>query len=260
LALLALGWSVVVASAGGRRLRRARLVVLGLSAGSFALLVLLVGGMSRAGGPAYGTADLWLWSLAPQAIALAAVARGRRDEPEGAGLASRAKAIAAGGVVAAASFVLNSTAVAASARCRFTEARAIGDLRTILSAEQVYQAANAGCYGPLWCLAAPSRCLAGYPEQAPVFLSSDVFGRPVRCGYRFTFHPGPPVTGGEARCKEPGVDRHESFCVTAVPVAPGESGVRAFCADGSGLLWVSPEGTLPPSSGGACPSGLTPLR
>lgn len=40
----------------------------------------------------------------------------------------------------------------------------------------------------------------------------------------------------------------------ALPVDPGRTGTRAFCADDSGAVRFSPDGTLPPVAGPGCPS------
>src|SRR6187401_1480318 len=44
------------------------------------------------------------------------------------------------------------------ARVSANEAAAIGDTRTVISAEAAYQSANSGFYGQLTCMATPSGC------------------------------------------------------------------------------------------------------
>jgi len=55
----------------------------------------------------------------------------------------------------------------------------------------------------------------------------------TRSGYRFEVTNCQPDSGGVAR----------HYQITAVPLEPGKSGVRAFCSDESGTLWYDPEGS-----------------
>ena len=89
------------------------------------------------------------------------------------------------------------------------EGGTIGDLRTIVSAQAVYQSANGGLYGEPECLSVPTTC---------------------------------------------------SYAVTAVPTQPGDTGVRGFCGDANGVICVTPDGSEPPVTDGACPAGCTALR
>jgi hypothetical protein len=260
LALLALlplaaawGGVLVLSRRGPTRRLQGGVLAQGLSAGAMMLLVLLLSshwlGMTRAGGSPLGTLELMLGSLLPQALALAAAAWGARAlRPRS---LPRAKVLLAWGVSAAASFALNTMALAASSKCSYTETRAIGDLRTLLYAERAYQGVNAGHFGPLRCLVSPSRCLPAYPADGPAFLDAGL-QRPVRCGYRFALHPGAPVAGS-------GSEGFESFAVTAVPVVPGVTGFRAFCADSDGAIREAGDGRLPLLAGAACPAGMAPL-
>lgn len=258
---LAAAWCVVL----GLSLRAATSRLLagvlaqGLSVGPIALTAMHLIGVTRAGGPAFGSMGLMLASLVPQALALAAAARGRRALHTAAPPLGRARAFVAWCVAAVASFLLNATALGASSMCQFTEARAIGDLRTLLSAEDTYQSANSGSFGSLQCLVTPRPCLARYPAEAPVFLDATLL-HPVRCGYRFAFHPGRPVAPAVAGAPGPGTDSVASFTVTAVPVVPGHTGARAFCADSDGVIWESADGRLPLPAGARCPEGMAPLR
>jgi hypothetical protein len=55
----------------------------------------------------------------------------------------------------------------------------------------------------------------------------------TRSGYRFEVTNCQPDSGGVAK----------HYQITAVPVEPGKSGVRAFCSDESGALWYDPKGS-----------------
>jgi hypothetical protein len=123
-----------------------------------------------------------------------------------------------------------------------TESHAVGDLRTIVSAQAAYESASGGQYGSLECLVRPQPCLSGYPPGAPPFLDG-TYLQPVRRGYRFVFHGGP-----------------KRFAVTAEPLHPGRTGIRIFCADSTGEVRSGPEGPLPPLIDGLCPPAMAPLR
>ena len=74
------------------------------------------------------------------------------------------------------------------ARLSANEAQAIGDLRTVVSAEMDYAAANRDFFDNLACIAEPSACIPGFAEQAPAFPDSPMEG--THSGYQRTFHPG----------------------------------------------------------------------
>src|SRR5947209_10267495 len=58
------------------------------------------------------------------------------------------------------------------ARISANESAAIGDIRTVSSAEAAYQSAASGLYGTLGCLSAPGPCITGY--VGPTFLDSSI--------------------------------------------------------------------------------------
>src|SRR5882762_3349553 len=58
------------------------------------------------------------------------------------------------------------------ARVSANEAAAIGDTRTVISAEAAYQSANSGFYGQLTCMSTPSGCIPTY--AGPTFLDSSL--------------------------------------------------------------------------------------
>jgi type IV pilus assembly protein PilA len=128
------------------------------------------------------------------------------------------------------------------ARIAANEASAIGDLRTVVSAEVTYQSANGGRYGTLECLARPSACLTGYAGAA--FVDPETVGL-LKQGYqrRFTL-------------SEDGL--HYTF--SASPVNPGGTGTRAFCTDETGLICQKPAASRATSDGGTCDTrACTPI-
>ena len=49
----------------------------------------------------------------------------------------------------------------------------------------------------------------------------------------------------EIRCPQRGIEKAETFAITAVPVIPGGSGQYALCTDQSGEVWYSDKGSVP---------------
>lgn len=143
------------------------------------------------------------------------------------------------------------------ARVSANESAAIGDTRSVIAAEAAYQSANAGYYDNLDCLTAPARCIPGYPASGPTFLGPD-FKLPVKGGYRRSFHPGP----GADPAQLPAASSRSSvkaYAYVAEPVQPGQTGVRAFCGDETGVICSSTNGRMADVVDGHCPAGCSPL-
>jgi hypothetical protein len=133
------------------------------------------------------------------------------------------------------------------------EAAAIGDVRTIISAQITYASANDGFFDNLECLATPHDCIPGYPAEAPYFIGQEMLA-PVKNGYQREFHPGP--TAAASRASSP--SSIESFAYVAVPLTPGTTGTRAFCGDSTGRVCFTADGSEPEVVNGACsPDCLT---
>jgi hypothetical protein len=134
------------------------------------------------------------------------------------------------------------------ARASANEAATIGDIRTVISAEAAYQATIGGFYGDLDCLAAPAGCMQGY--TGPPMIDAGLSQAREKSGYRRVFHGGARV-GGRGLV---------TFAYTATPIKRGETGVRSFCGDASGLVCFDPGGAEILPQGGACPRTCLPLR
>jgi protein TonB len=134
------------------------------------------------------------------------------------------------------------------ARVSANEAAAIGDIRSVLSAQMVFASAANGSYGDLSCLAEPGSCVAGY--AGPPFLDATLATSAEKGGYKRTFHPGPAA--GTAR-------QYQEFAYTAVPTALGESGNRSFCGDASGVVCSDASGADIAAQNGRCPASCAPL-
>lgn len=141
------------------------------------------------------------------------------------------------------------------ARASANESGAIGDIRTVISAEVAYQSTSGGSFDTLECLAGPTRCLPQYPASAPTFVGPEMLVSP-RHGYSFTFHPGAPA----ARPGQPGSSPSSvsSFAYVAVPVAWNRTGTRAFCGDSTGQLCYA-RGRAPGVVDGLCADPCEPL-
>lgn len=110
------------------------------------------------------------------------------------------------------------------ARVSANEAATIGDIRTVISSEIAYHAANGGVYGELTCLATPSAtgCIPAYTSDAPVFLDTAMANTAVaKSGYSRSFSVD-TVVG--------------AFGYAANPVSPGKTGTRYFGGDASGRV------------------------
>ena len=128
------------------------------------------------------------------------------------------------------------------ARVSANEAAAIGDTRTVISAEAAYQSAASGFYGELTCLAVPGPCISGY--VGPSFLDSTISSTVVKQGYARTANYGAALT-------VPGLTNpHSTYCYEASPVVPATTGVRAFGGDASGVVGVTGVGATDCCSAG----------
>ena len=108
------------------------------------------------------------------------------------------------------------------------EAVAVGNLHRIATLQNEYAVAHPtkgfACELPLLKLTPVTR--NDYDADA-FLLSSD------HAGYRISLIGCGPDPAGMVR----------RYQITAVPLEPGRSGVRAFCADQAGVLWYDPSGS-----------------
>jgi type IV pilus assembly protein PilA len=135
------------------------------------------------------------------------------------------------------------------ARVSANEAATIGDIRTVISAQAAYQSANGGWYdGNFICLNAPfTSCIPNYPANSPTFLDSQLASLFSKSGYDRTFGrgtaPGNIATGISSPTSA------TSYVYEASPTSQGQTGVRGFGGDSSGILCFSTNGTLPATTG-----------
>jgi type IV pilus assembly protein PilA len=147
------------------------------------------------------------------------------------------------------------------ARITANEAAAVDDIRTVVSAQVAYSASNAGYFdGRLECLAAPAPCIPGY--GGPTFLDG-AFASPLpRHGYRGRLIAGPAAQPPADRAGKVSPSSVKAFAYLVVPVRAGQTGVRAFCADASGVVCYTPDGGTPrtTSTGGCDLSGCRSMQ
>jgi hypothetical protein len=141
------------------------------------------------------------------------------------------------------------------ARLAANEAVAVGDIRTLVSAEMIFMGVTNGAYGDLRCLHIPAECIKDIPDEK---LLEKAVMAPEKNGYRRKFHPGSRVESPKAKgTPSPFV---KTFAFTAVPLTPGESGTRAFCGDSTGRVCVNADGAEPVVTGGLCAAPCTELK
>ncbi len=129
------------------------------------------------------------------------------------------------------------------ARVSANEAAAIGDTRTVISAEATYQSAASGFYGELSCLSVPGPCIAGY--VGPSFLDATLASTVVKQGYA-------RAVNYDAVASVPGLTNpHSTFCYESSPMVPATTGVRSFGGDASGVV-----GTTIVAATNCCSAGL----
>jgi type IV pilus assembly protein PilA len=116
------------------------------------------------------------------------------------------------------------------ARVSANEAGAIGDTRTVISAEAAYHATNSGYYGNITCLSTPGPCIASY--SGPSFLDSAIAGFTTltKQGYTRNWLETP---GTGSAVPTGGLD---AYCYQATPTTAGKTGVRGFGGDSSGIV------------------------
>jgi type II secretory pathway pseudopilin PulG len=118
------------------------------------------------------------------------------------------------------------------ARVSANEAMAIGDARSIVSAQMAYSTENNNFYeGRMECLGAPAQCLPGSTQSGldPLLLA------PSGRGYRRELVAGPPAPPLAARSPS----SVSSFAFVLRPMTPGQTGIRSFCADYTGRVCQS---------------------
>ena len=134
------------------------------------------------------------------------------------------------------------------ARVSANEAATIGDTRTVISAEAAYQSANGGWYSAnMPCLNAVSTtCIPNYPTNAPTFLDSSIASLMSKSGYDRVFVPG--TIPALINLTVTGAGSLQGYAYLGTPTVVGQTGVRAFGGDSSGVICFTGTGVTVPTS------------
>jgi type IV pilus assembly protein PilA len=135
------------------------------------------------------------------------------------------------------------------ARVSANESATIGDIRTVISAEAAFQSANGGWYANISCLADDAACIPNYPLEAPSFLDSQLASEQSKSGYERTFVDG--QVPGNVNTSISFANSLASYGYIATPVTSGQTGVRGFGGDSSGVLCFTGDGVAPTVTNGA---------
>jgi len=141
------------------------------------------------------------------------------------------------------------------ARISANEAATVADIRTVLSSQAAYHSANGAWYdGNISCLCNPfTSCIPGYPTSAPTFLDSQIASLQPKNGYARSFRPGAALPGG-AFSAVISPTSTSSYVYDATPISQGQTGVRGFGGDHSGLVCFNTTGARPATT--ATASGI----
>jgi prepilin-type N-terminal cleavage/methylation domain-containing protein len=137
------------------------------------------------------------------------------------------------------------------ARISANEAATVGDIRTVISSEAAYHSSNGAWYeGNIRCLNDPfTGCIPNYPSTSPTFLDSQIASLQAKNGYvrSFTSGAGPPAGGLNTLISSP--SSTSGYVYEATPVSQGQTGVRGFGGDHSGIVCFNTTGARPATSG-----------
>jgi prepilin-type N-terminal cleavage/methylation domain-containing protein len=158
------------------------------------------------------------------------------------------------------------------ARISANESGAIGDSRTLISAQATYASANASMYdNALTCLSHKANggvaCIPSYPGTGPTFLDPNVAaGTAQKSGYARSFEGSCDLPGGcIVKVGNPPVQVSSTtsgniYKYYATPMTVGRTGVRGFCADDAGIICFTPDGPSPCGAGFFCPPSAATIQ
>ena len=138
------------------------------------------------------------------------------------------------------------------ARVSSNESATIGDIRTVISAQAAYQGVNGGYYESiLTCMSKRGGCIPNSPANAPTYLDTVIASQAPKSGYKRFFDPVAALTAADD--PEVGVSLSGSstvgYAYVASPLNLGQTGVRGFGGDASGVLCFTNTGAAPPVIG-----------
>ncbi len=128
-------------------------------------------------------------------------------------------------------------------RMAANEASAVGSLRTINTAEVTYSTTYGTGFGPLANLGGPVGAVC-VPSAATSCLIDGLLSAGTKSGYTVAV----PIPAAVGTVATPIV----TYVSNAVPVALGQSGLRSFCSDSSGVIRNDPTGATAAATVAAC--------
>ena len=137
------------------------------------------------------------------------------------------------------------------ARIAANESAMVGDIRTVISAEAMFQSA-AGHYGNLSaCLNTPNSC---WPAAGSIAMVDTVLAtRATKNGFTPQFHDGPTT----APMPPTGSNLIEGYDYGGTPAVIGRTGYKGFAGDASAVICYSADGSYPAAGGILTPGCLT---
>jgi hypothetical protein len=135
---------------------------------------------------------------------------------------------------------------------RRREATVLATVSTIVFAEREYAAANGSFFDEIACLTDPVKCIPGLDPAAAPFLDPTYAWLEPRLGYVRAFHAGPKADPAAIASAKASPSSLRAFAFTVTPVKSGVTGGRAFCADSTGRMCMTKNGSAPPVRNGAC--------
>jgi prepilin-type N-terminal cleavage/methylation domain-containing protein len=132
------------------------------------------------------------------------------------------------------------------ARVTANESATIGDVRTVISGQANYAGANGGLYeSAASCLVTKGGCMVPAIATSPTFLDSQIAGLLTKSGYNRALATSAVIP---AATRPPGSSPTSvaGFVYQASPVSIGQTGVRGFAGDASGVVCFDPNGAAPP--------------
>lgn len=131
------------------------------------------------------------------------------------------------------------------ARVSANEAQAIGDTRTVMSANATYASVNCGLFAAsMQCMTnegGGAVCIPNYPAVAPQFLGGDL-GRVTpyaKSGYTRDYIPNGFPSSVSTLCDPASI---LDFCYQANPTQIGMTGVRSFMGGSAGTIFQDTTG------------------
>jgi hypothetical protein len=133
----------------------------------------------------------------------------------------------------------------------FNERQTRFELRFVTEAQTKYAAATGFFDARLKCLELPATCAAGRDADES-FLGPALASDAPRHGYRRQLIAGPAASASEIASRRASPTSTAAFAYVVVPQSPGRSGLRAYCADDTGLVCVGLDGRAPDVRDGRC--------